>query len=188
MAPRTRRANPLDDLRRYLKSVKELWAWAAGAAVVPFLVNFANLAPPWPPAIAYLTAVFELVALLWAYHSMQSISRVEATVRLRRYMVFFFGVTILYLFVHSLFTIGVPRSDLVLVKGFMCTEVAASQFANCPWLIAEDIQQAEWDAALLWTPLSIAVTRIGIVLLWLLAFFSLSLFLGAFLVRLRLRA
>ncbi len=183
--PEPRNVDRLVDLREYLKNVRELWAWAAGAALVPFMANFAELAPPWPPAIVFVTAMFELVALIWAYHSISGVSKAKVTVLLRRCMILLFVATASYLFLLSLLTIKIPGSDIVVVKGFVCTEIAASQFSNCPWLIAEDMKQAEWDAALLWTTLSISISRVVIVLLWIATFFSLSLFLGAFLVRAR---
>jgi len=177
--------DPLADFRGYLKSVKELWAWAAGAAVIPFLANFAQLAPPWPPAIVYITAVFELLALIWAYQTVRKKSQVKVNSQMLKSLLIMVVCLGTYLFLFSLFTFQIPGTDIVIVKGFICQPVPAEQFNHCPWLIGEDLRLAEYDPNLLWSLPSIAITRLIIVALWLGVFFFLSLFLGAFLTKLR---
>src|SRR5262249_42069341 len=51
-----------------LKEFRGLSAWTVGAGVaVPFAAALASLAPPWPPGVVLVTAVVELVALVFVY-------------------------------------------------------------------------------------------------------------------------
>jgi hypothetical protein len=176
---------PMNDFRQYLKAAKELWAWAAGAAIVPFLANFAKLAPPWPPAITYITAVFELIALIWAYQTIRKMSQKRVNAKMLTSLIILVMALVAYLSLFSLFTYEIPGTDIRIIKGYECTVIALDQFTNCPWLVGEDMRLAEYDPNLMWTLPSITVIRISIVAFWLAVFFYLSLFLGAFLVKMR---
>ncbi len=72
------------------------------------------------------------------------------------------------------------------MKGFVCTDVAATVYGtDCPLLVEDQIRDAEWDSSRLWTPLSITASRVTLVVVWLLAFLALTGVLGAFVVRQR---
>ena len=136
-------------------------------------------------AIVYLTAIFELLALLYAYHAMAGVSKVRLTRVLRNSAIATFLLLIAYLAMISMFTSQIPNSDIRFVTGFQCLEIPAGQYPNCPLLTTDQMAEASSDPQLLWTPLSITINRIAIVGLWLGLFFSLSLFLGSFLRRQR---
>jgi hypothetical protein len=180
------RSSGLDPFRGVLRDVKELWAWAAGAAAVPFLANLAALAPPWPPAIVYLTAIIELIALILAFQFLKK-ARVRTINRvLAVSAAILFLSSILYLGLLSEFSYQIPGAKLTAVKGFVCTAEAIAAFAGkCPWLGETELKQAEWFAPHLWTSWSITIMRVLLASVWLLAFMMLTTVLGSFVVHQR---
>lgn len=173
----------LGPFRNILRDVKELWAWAAGAATIPFLANLAALAPPWPPAIVYLTAIIELIALILAFQllrkaSPQTINRVLAVSA-----ILLFTLSVFYLVLLSQFTYDIPGTKITSIKGFTCSSEAAIAYpAKCPWLGERELKQAEWYAPHLWTTWSITLTRVALTSIWLSSFMMLTLVFGTFVV------
>jgi hypothetical protein len=170
--------------KELLKEFRGLSVWAVGGSVaVPFAAALAALSPPWPPAIVLVTAVAELVALIYVYQFLKkakrrTINRIIVTGGLA--LVVLGGV---YLAAVSLYTYEVPTTKERFVKGYVCTEEAASVFTQkCPDLGIDELKTAEFDADRLWTSRSIAATRMAIVGLWLAAFMALSVLVGSFLV------
>jgi ABC-type xylose transport system permease subunit len=170
--------------KELLKEFRGLSVWAVGGSVAaPFAAALAALSPPWPPAIVLVTAVAELIALIYVYQFLKkarrrTINRIIAAGGLA--LVVLGG---LYLAAISLYTYEVPTTRERFVKGSVCTEEAASGFKQkCPDLRIDELKTAEFDADRLWTSRSIAATRMAIVGLWLTAFMTLSVLVGSFLV------
>jgi ABC-type xylose transport system permease subunit len=170
--------------KELLREFRGLSIWAVGGSVaVPFAAALAALSPPWPPAIVLITAIAELVALIFVYHFLKkarrkSIDRVLAGSAL---LLVVFGA--IYLVAISLYIFKIPSTDERYVKGYECTADAAAVFKEkCPNLGLDELKTAEYDADRLWTANSIAITRLTVVALWLACFAALSVLVGSFLV------
>jgi hypothetical protein len=170
--------------KELLKEFRGLSIWAAGGSVaVPFAASLVSLSPPWPPAIVLVTAVAELVALIYVYQFLKTARRrtINRIIAAGGLILVLLGAA--YLVAVSLYTYEVPTTKQRFVKGYVCTEEAAAVFQKkCPDLGIDDLATAEYDAGRLWTSRSIAVTRLAIVSLWLAAFVALSVLVGSFLV------
>ena len=170
--------------KELLKEFRGLSVWAVGGSVaVPFAAALASLSPPWPPAIVLVTAIAELVALIYVYQFLKSARRksVNRILAISGLLLFLFGAA--YLAAVSLYTYEVPTTKQRFVKGYVCTSDASAVFKDkCPDLGLDELKTAEYDADRLWTARSIAATRMSIVGLWLAAFVALSVLVGSFLV------
>jgi hypothetical protein len=178
--PQNGKATGLDEFRRLLRDVKQLWAWGAAAAAVPFLANFLSLAPPWPVAIPYLTALVELITLILVFQFLKrsprrSINRVIATST-----VVLFGASLIYLGLLAEFTFETPSRTRE-IKGFICGREAMKVFEDkCPWLGLSELSHIEYQPRSLWVSWSVSAMAIFLNLLWLLCFMMLSAVLGSF--------
>jgi len=170
--------------KELLSEFRGLSIWAVGGSLaVPFAAALASLSPPWPPAIVLVTAVAELVALIYVYQFLKSAKRrsINRIIAATGPALVILGAA--YLVGVSLYTYEVPTTKQRFVKGYVCTEEAVSVFKQkCPDLGIDELKQAEYDADRLWTSRSIAMTRLAIVALWLAAFVALSILVGSFLV------
>ena len=170
--------------KELLSEFRGLSIWAVGGSLaVPFAAAVASLSPPWPPAIVLVTAVAELVALIYVYQFLKSAKRrsINRIIAATGPALVILGAA--YLVGVSLYTYEVPTTKQRFVKGYVCTEEAVSVFKQkCPDLGIDELKQAEYDADRLWTSRSIAMTRLAIVALWLAAFVALSILVGSFLV------
>jgi hypothetical protein len=170
--------------KELLKEFRGLSVWAVGGSVaVPFAAALTSLSPPWPPAIVLVTAIAELVALIYVYQFLKSARRraVNRILAIGGLLLVLFGAV--YLGAVSLYTYEVPTTKQRLVKGYVCTPDASAVFKDkCPDLGLDELKTAEYDADRLWTSRSIAVTRMAIVALWLASFVALSVLVGSFLV------
>ena len=170
--------------KELLKEFRGLSLWAVGGSVVvPFAAALAALSPPWPPSIVFVTAVAELVALIYVYQFLKDAKRksINKILALSGLLVAVFAA--IYLVAISLYTYEVPTTKERFVKGYQCTHEAATVFKDkCPDLGLDELKTAEYDADRLWTPHSIAMTRLTIVGLWLAVFVALSVLVGSFLV------
>jgi uncharacterized membrane protein YfcA len=152
-----------------LKRIYDVVGIGGGAAAIPMLAAFADLQPPWPPAIAYVSAAMILMAALaaieWGRNSKQVF---------RRRLIIGSAVATLiglfaYLTLYSLFVENVPGADVRVIKGYECTSEAALIFSDrCPDLGGKELRGAAWHAENLWTRESITFIRIGLTACWLL--------------------
>jgi hypothetical protein len=170
--------------KELLKEFRGLSLWAVGGSVaVPFAASLAALSPPWPPSIVLVTAVAELVALIYVYQFLKKARRrtINRILSVSGLLLALLGAT--YLVAVSLYTYEVPPNRERFVKGYQCTVDAEVVFpGKCPDLGLDELKTAEYDADRLWTARSIAITRLTIVALWLGCFTALSVLVGTFLV------
>ena len=173
----------VDDFFGVLKSYNKVIAWTFGSAVAPIAAGMVKLAPPWPSAIIQITAMFEVLALIFSFQLLQK-KKVNTVNRIMIMSLFAFALsTIIYLVMTSMFVYIEPVSGDRFVKGFSCTPEAVQVFAGrCPFFSDENLRAAEWDAGRLWQSWSITVVRVSIVILWATMFSSLASSIGAFLV------
>lgn len=167
-----------------LKEFRGLSLWAFGGSIaVPFAAALAALSPPWPPSIVLVTAVAEMVALIYVYQFLKKARRksIDRILAISGLLLIVFGAA--YLAAVSIYTYETPTTKERFVKGYQCTADAAAVFKDkCPDLGLDELKTAEYDADRLWSERSIAVVRMTLVALWLASFSALSVLIGSFLV------
>jgi hypothetical protein len=172
----------LDDFRRVWSEFRRLWVGLASASV-PFLAAFSGVTPPWPKHIALLTAVFQLMAIMYVYQTQLRASRREVSRNMRWSAIIFCVAFFLYLFVFSQFAIYIPGRDEYLIVGFECTKKATEAYPGaCSSLGLNELARARYDEFELWTRFSISATRVALTAMWCLFFVGLSVFVGEFIV------
>ncbi len=153
---------------RYLQNLIRVLAIGAGFAAIPLVASLADLQPPWPPAIGYVSAGLILLASTMAWEWTRNAKRI----RRRRWIAIAAGLTVLgllsYLILYSLFIETIPGSDRRLIRGFACTFEAQAVYADrCPELPRDALRDAEWEPANLWTRGSITTVRVLLTIFWL---------------------
>ena len=176
-------------LAEFWSSIRELekfWAWIVAAAALPFFASLIEITPPWPPAIAILTAIVNLIAVILAYQLFRTSSRrvINRLMVALTAILLFLSVIYLILLSEMTFRAGTAADAIVMVKGFVCTSYG-NIFEECPWLGDKELKLAEWTPEVLWTSWSITITRIALVVSWLGCFLSLSVILSSFIVHQR---
>lgn len=151
------------------------------SATLPFIAAFIDVIPPWPRGVQYITAIFQLVAIVVAYKFSVGIDRA----RVERNMLYFLAIIcvlfVCYLFGFSLFSIHVPKGGFYIVGGYQCTERAFVVYkTDCPFLNLDALKAVSYDETELWTKLSLSITRTALAIIWFLFFGVMSVLLGQF--------
>src|SRR5690349_16434584 len=98
-------------METYLRDLAKVLGVGAGFASIPLFASFADLQPPWPPAIGYVSAALVLVAALLAWEW----TRKSRLVLRRRWIVtavlLTLGGLFGYLVLYSLFIEYIPGTD-----------------------------------------------------------------------------
>jgi hypothetical protein len=175
--------DPLAEFKWLLSEFRGLSLWALGGGLaVPFAAQLAELSPPWPPAVVGVTAVAELVALVFVFQFLKTASKRRTGIVLGCGAVVLGLATLAYLALFSYFTYTTPGKSVRLVKGFVCTAEAAQVYREkCPDLGMDELNEAEYEAERLWTRRSILIARLSLTTTWLISFLALSTILGSFL-------
>jgi len=153
----------------YLKTLLKVLAVGAGFASIPLIAAFADLQPPWPPAIGHVSAAFLLLSSVlaweWTRASKQSHRRTWIVAAVILTTVGLFG----YLILYSQFVDDVPGSTVRVIRGFRCTQEAIVVYGDrCPELDREALRGAEWETSVLWTRSSITIVRLALTMSWIL--------------------
>jgi hypothetical protein len=174
----------LDDFKQLLKEFRGLSLWAAGGSVVlPFVASFIAVIPPWPNGLNVMTAVFQLVALIFVFQRYSGTKRATITRNIGILAGAMFVIILGYMVLFSILTIYVPEAKRSIVIGYECLPDAKQIFAaKCPFLDLGDLAGAAYDEFLLWTRLSIALTRSLLIAFWFMFFICLAMLIGQFLV------
>ena len=177
-------ATGLDAFKQLLTEFRGLSIWAVGGSVVvPFAAALAELSPPWPPGVVLVTAIVELLALVFVFQFLRSAKRQAINWVLSLSTLVLFVSSTLYLLSLSLYTYQVPTTKERFVKGYQCTPEAVIVFKDkCPDLGLDELKSAEYESERLWTRRSVTIMRTALVITWAVAFMSLSVALGSFLV------
>ncbi len=173
----------LDEFKEVLGEINGVTKTAlAGISALPIITMAIDLSPPWPRGMPVVTCLIELIVLMLSFHyarrfKKSTISRVLISTSLG--MVF---ASLIYFSLLSLFVFDTPNGTRF-VKGHECTVEAKMIFGqSCPLLPKTMIKEANYDAEILWTQLSIMEVRLAILFSWLVIFICLSGFTGCFVV------
>jgi hypothetical protein len=178
----------LDDFKSVLKEFRSLSIWA-GASSIPFVAAFAGVTPPFPKNIEYITAVCQLLVMMYMY---QVFTRASAATTRRIMSLLLAASTVMffaYLFLFSQFTIRIPgmrdvtgMSDVIII-GYQCSPRALEAYGEaCPFLGIQELKGAQYNEFELWTKFSLSTMRTVLTSLWCLFFAALAAFVGQFLV------
>ena len=151
----------------YLQNLVKVLGVGAAFASLPFFASLAELQPPWPPAIGFVSAALVLVGALivWEWNRKTRIrNRRRAILRATAVTV---TSLLIYLALFSLFTqpmVDRPRE----VIGYECTQFALTAYrAPCSEIPGSAIARARGEAERIWTARSITVVRLGLNVAWL---------------------
>ena len=162
---------PLSPLARRLRvfaAFAVVIALPAGAAAV-------GIAPPWPVGTWIATAIGG-AAIVAAARALLRSARPAARIRTIGLAAALLAVTApAHFFVSSAYVFQIPTTNVRIVKGFVCTAEGRRVYGDkCPNLGLDELRDAEYEAGRLWTAQSIAIVRIGLLLLWTSAFGALA--------------
>jgi hypothetical protein len=174
----------LDEFKLLLKEFRNLSLWAAGGSVIlPFIASFISVIPPFPAGLNIMTAVFQLVALVFVYQKYRGAPAQTITRNIGILFGFLFVTILAYMILFTLFTVYVPPAKRSIVIGYQCTKEALVVYGEkCPFLNVQELGEVAYDEFELWTKMSIAVTRGLLIGVWFLFFIALAALLGKFLV------
>lgn len=172
----------LSDFRNYFTSF--LGVAAAGVASSAFVLaaSLIGISPPWPKGILQITAITQLIVLVFVYQKLQGASRRRIEGRMNLALVCLLLTFPCYMALHSLLIYNMPNGDMGM-RGLVCTVEAKRIFIDsCPFLQSEQISTGTYEAERFWTPLGLLSSRMAILTLWISAFVSLVNLLAAFVV------
>jgi hypothetical protein len=153
-----------------------------GGLATPALGSLAAIAPPWPPGVAFLSTVVVAVTIAVAFQVLRSRT---ATAMRRTFLAsaLLLGLaSATYLLAVSFFVYQTPTTKERWAKGYTCTPEAVLLYKDkCPNLGVDELRGAEYEAERLWTASSVAVVKVSLVALWLLALIALAIQIGNFL-------
>jgi hypothetical protein len=157
--------------------------------VLPFGGVWAQISPPWPRGIPFITVAVEAATALFAFEVLRS-SRVKIIHRVWLVTSLALGIILSsYLVLVSYFTYVTPSTNQLWAKGFVCTAEALLVYkSKCPDLGNDELKDAEYEAERLWTPGSVTTVKAALVISWLLGFAAIGVLAGSFIAQLRSRA
>ena len=158
---------------------------AKGAVAAPFadviIRQFdTSISPPWPSGVLIITSIAELLVLMLIFNfffrrKANTLDRLMV-VSLVVLCLTFFG----YMLLFSHFTEPHPKSHKLLVIGYEPVSQEMRQAFAEGYTNDQALEENEYVPAKIWTERSITSVRIWILLAWLVAFSSLSSFMGLF--------
>ena len=136
-------------------------------AAIPIFASMRNLQPPWPEAVAYISAAIILVGALIA-RELGGQMRQKTRIRL---LLLAFALTLVglfaYLYLYANLVLPLAN-DQRLILGFTCNADSQMLYSNCPHLREEELGMAEYDPENLFTHGSITAAKLSLIAAWLL--------------------
>jgi hypothetical protein len=145
------------------------------AIIAPFMDLLLNIGPPWPArtAVPALCALAEVLVLIYIFQFSTPQSKSRLQKRLKNYFLLLIFCFIGYIILYSIFIYDVPLTKSNDVKGFVINP-AVEEIIGPDLTIDKALEGAEWDAFVIWEAWTIHVTRIGLLLAWILFFVGIS--------------
>lgn len=174
--------NGLADFRNFFTSFVGLIAAGVATTALVLVTALVGIAPPWPTAIVQITAISQLLALIFVYQKLSRAGRSRIEKRMQVNLVVLVALAILYLGLHSVLVFAMPNGELG-ARGIICSANAATLYPDsCPLLERVQISTAEFESDRLWTPLGLTISRLGLLVAWVGAFACLVNVVAAFVV------
>jgi hypothetical protein len=159
-----------------LDRLRSPFPWAiAGVVAVPFGAAYGEFTPPWPPHVEIATAILQAVTFTLSRHRLRTASTAAINRMIAAAAVILALASTAYLLAGSLYIYQTPTTKERWVKGFTCSPEAQMIYKDkCPYLGVDELRGAEYEAERLWTVQSIAVVKVALVALWLIACIALT--------------
>lgn len=141
-----------------------------------------GISPPWPPGVLIITSIAELLVLMALFNffirsEAKTLDRLIIATLLMLCLTF-----IGYLVLFSHFTEPHPRTQKLMVLGYEPLNEDVRQTFAEGYTNEQALEENEFTPTKIWTNRSITNVRIGILLVWLIAFIRLSVFIGLFVI------
>ena len=176
-------ASGLEVFHEHLREVSRLSAWAMPTGgLVPILVSFTDLNPPWPnrTGLAAGTCVAVLFTLIAVFQLLNAKSKRTVNRVVAWTLAIGTCLAVIYLALFAAFVFQ-PKGGEPFVKGYECTNDALQLYASkCPWLDVDELRAAAYEETRLWTSWSVFVVRFALALTWFISFVSFAACMGAF--------
>lgn len=155
----------------FLRELVKVLALGAAFASIPLLASMENLQPPWPTAVAYVSAAIILIGALIAREFSADMSRKAR----RTLLIIAATLTLVGLFSYLYFYSSVVRTlteipeNRRIILGFACNADTQAIYGDrCPNLTIDDLRRAGYDPEQMFTASSIRAARLVLVASWLL--------------------
>lgn len=164
-----------------------------GAVAAPFadvvLRQFnIGLAPPWPTGVLVITSVAELLVLIYIFQYWRTKSKKSFNRRMLAALVVLIIAFSGYVYLFGTLTRAHPKTKQAIVLGFEPANDSLKTAFSEGYTADEALEENEYNPATIWSSRSINITRITLLLAWLLIFAGLSSFIGAFVISQRQRS
>jgi hypothetical protein len=172
----------LRDFRTFFQDFLGLIVGGVASTALVLVTALLDLAPPWPPALVQLTALAQLIALIFVYQHFRRAGRIRTGRLMRRAGLVLAVFATFYLAGHSLLVFEMPNGEHDM-RGLQCSADALAVYGGaCPFLPTDLIAEAEFTADRLWTPLGLLATRLIMLAAWIVLFSSVVVLIGVFVV------
>jgi hypothetical protein len=150
----------------YFADILKVLAFGATVATIPLFASMENLQPPWPTAVAYVSAALIVVGALLA----REFGAGASSRSLRRLLLLASTLTVAglfaYLYLYSTLVVTLDGGDR-LVLGYACNDESQQLYgARCPNLTAVELAEDEYDPRRFYTPGSLTAAKLSLVLAW----------------------
>ena len=172
----------LNDFQRFFASFIGIITAGTATTALVLMSALAGIAPPWPASIIQITAIAQLLVLIFTYQMFAKAGKKRIERLMTRAAVGLVLVAVTYLAMHSAFVFEMPNGEMGM-KGVICsTDAHILHATKCPFLSDEDIAAANFDVDKLYTTLGILISRIAMLLGWVLSLVFLIRIVAAFVV------
>ncbi|MBV9882429.1 MAG: hypothetical protein JO276_05420 [Sphingomonadaceae bacterium] len=149
----------------YFSEILKVLAFGATVATIPLFASMENLQPPWPTAVAYVSAALIVVGALIA----REFGAGASSAALRRLLLLASTLTVVglfaYLYLYATLVLTLEGGDR-LILGYACNNEAQQMYERCPHLTAVELSEDEYDPERFYTLESLTAAKLSLVAAW----------------------
>jgi len=172
----------LQEFKEVLRNFREMSSLALkGTIAAPLIQYWTKVGPPPAVAVPILTSVVGFVAVMWTFHFWHAATKKRIDARMR-WCIFIFCASLLasgFLFERFTARPGAGRDLVVCGYAF---RPSITQAITADYDCEKALSDAEYDANRVWTGASIALVHLTLIVCWMTAFVSISMFISAFII------
>jgi hypothetical protein len=159
---------PVDAPDPFFREIAKTLAFGATFASIPLFASMGDLQPPWPTAVAYVSAALILLGALLARELGRGMTeRRRKTMLLLAALLTVLGL-FAYLYLYSQLVVPLDNGSRI-IRGFACNADALATYPDeCPYLTKDDLKRAGYQADLMYTAGSLTAAKLLLVASWLL--------------------